>query len=252
MTASVIPLVAGNWKMNGLRSSLEEIFALAAFARAGEALRAEIVICPPATLLMAATAICEGSPVHLGGQDCHSEISGAHTGDISAGMLVDAGASYVILGHSERRADHGESNAMVQAKSLAACRAGLIPIICVGETWAEREAGRALEVVGQQLGGSIANDPECRAFVIAYEPVWAIGTGLIPMQTDIVEMHAFIRRQLGCILAGHGDAVRILYGGSVKPDNAGGLAALENVNGVLVGGGSLKSTDFIQILKAFN
>jgi len=251
MTGRLKPLVAGNWKMNGLRSSLEEIRAIAAFAGAGLPPLADIVICPPATLLTAAAEICKGSLLHLGGQDCRAEISGAHTGDISAEMLADAGASYVILGHSERRAGHGESNAAVQAKSQAAFRAGLIPIICVGETQAERDAGLALEVVGGQLSGSIASSAEGRIPVVAYEPIWAIGTGVIPTQKDIVEMHAFIRRELGINLASQGDAVEILYGGSVKPHNAGELARLENVNGVLVGGASLKSADFIQIVKAF-
>jgi triosephosphate isomerase len=251
MTGRLKPLVAGNWKMNGLRSSLNEIRAIAAFAGAGEASLADIVICPPSTLLMAAAEICKGSAVHLGGQDCHAGISGAHTGDVSAEMLADAGASYVILGHSERRADHCESNAMVRAKSLAAFRAGLIPIICVGETQAEREGGRAFDVVGRQLGGSVVSDSEGCLPVVAYEPIWAIGTGVIPTQRNIVEMHAFIRRELGISLAAQGPAVQILYGGSVKPDNVRGLVTLENVNGVLVGGASLKSADFIQILKAF-
>jgi triosephosphate isomerase len=251
MTGSLKPLIAGNWKMNGLRPSLDEIRAIAASAGAGEATSADIVICPPATLLMAAAEICEGFAVHLGGQDCHCEISGAHTGDVSAEMLADAGASYVILGHSERRADHGESDAIVRAKAMAAFRAGLIPIICVGETRAEREAGQAMAVVDRQLSGSLARNPEGPIPVVAYEPIWAIGTGVIPTQKDILEMHAFIRRELGASFEGRGDSVQILYGGSVKPDNAGELALLENVNGVLVGGASLKSADFIRIIKAF-
>jgi triosephosphate isomerase len=251
MTAAPVPLVAGNWKMNGLRSSLDEIQAVR--AAIGSAIdRVDVVICPPATLLMAAAEVCRGSSLRLGGQDCHTESNGAHTGDLSAEMLADAGASYVILGHSERRADHCETSGSVKNKALAALRGGLIPIICVGETGAERETGRALEVVGSQLKASIPADLiSGLAFVIAYEPVWAIGTGVIPTPEDIANMHAFIRRELVKLHPGQGQVLKILYGGSVKPDNARDIALVENVNGVLVGGASLKSADFIQIMKAF-
>jgi len=247
MTAASVSLIAGNWKMNGLRSSLEEMRAIGA-AAGSVASRLEAVICPPATLLMAAAEICRGTALRLGGQDCHAGISGAHTGDLSAEMLADAGASYVILGHSERRADHGETSESVQLKSHAALRAGLTPIICVGETGRERETGQALPAVGRQLKASI---PAGHGFVIAYEPVWAIGTGVTPAPEDIAAMHAFIRQELVKLRPGPGDGTKILYGGSVKPENAAAIARIENVNGVLVGGASLKSSDFIQIMKAF-
>jgi triosephosphate isomerase len=248
MTEGLVPLVAGNWKMNGLRSSLDEIRAVV--AGVGPIARPDVVLCPPATLLMAAADICRNSKVRLGGQDCHSGPNGAHTGDISSEMLADAGAAYVIVGHSERRADHGETNDLVQAKALIALKAGLTPIICVGETRAERDAGQALTVVGTQLKGSVPIDPGS-GLVVAYEPVWAIGTGVIPTLKDIAEMHAFIRQELSVLLAKDGRHVRLLYGGSVKPENAAELAAIENVNGMLVGGASLKSADFLSILKVY-
>ncbi len=234
--------------MNGLRSSLDEIRAVV--AGVGRIARPDVVLCPPATLLMAAADICRNSKVRLGGQDCHSGPNGAHTGDISSEMLADAGAAYVIVGHSERRADHGETNDLVQAKALIALKAGLTPIICVGETRAERDAGQALTVVGTQLKGSVPIDPSS-GLVVAYEPVWAIGTGVIPTLKDIAEMHAFIRQEMSVLLAGDGRRVRLLYGGSVKPENAAELAAIENVNGMLVGGASLKSADFLSILKVY-
>jgi len=251
MAEGLVPLVAGNWKMNGLRSSLEEIRAIASAAKAGEGGRAEIMICPPATLLIEAAGICRGTPLRLGAQDCHSEVSGAHTGDLSAEMLSDAGASYVILGHSERRADHAESSENVRVKAHAALRAGLQPIICVGETRGEREAGQALSVVGSQLKGSVSADAPVPGLVIAYEPIWAIGTGLTPGAQDVAEMHAFIRQELDAHLGGRGADVRLLYGGSVKPGNAAEWAVLPNVNGVLVGGASLKAADFLPIVRAF-
>lgn len=247
MTHGPRPLVAGNWKMNGLRKSLGEIAGISAAVAAGGAGGAEILICPPATLLIAAAAICEGSPVELGGQDCHAEPSGAFTGDISAEMLKDAGATYVIVGHSERRAGHHESNQIVRLKAKAALRAGLKAIICVGETRAEREAGDALAIVAVQLAGSIPENSVPGSIVIAYEPVWAIGTGLTPTPEDIAAMHGFIRGRVDGYLPGQGDSIRILYGGSVKPANAAELLAIDQVDGALVGGAGLNCTDFMAI-----
>jgi triosephosphate isomerase (TIM) len=248
MTDGLVPLVAGNWKMNGLRRDLDEIRAIA--GASAHLPRPEILICPPATLLMAAAEICAGTAVRLGGQDCHDEPSGTHTGDLSAEMLADAGAAYVILGHSERRAEHGETSEEVRIKAHAALRAGLMPIICVGETRAEREAGEALALVGAQLKASIPPHPGT-GLVVAYEPIWAIGTGHTPTPTEVAEMHTFIRSELGIGLGVSGTKVRLLYGGSVRPENVKEWVAIDNVNGVLVGGASLKSADFMQIVKAF-
>jgi triosephosphate isomerase (TIM) len=246
MTPGVRPLVAGNWKMNGLKASLGEIAAMRRAAEAGECGLAELAVCPPATLISQAAAVLAGGAVALGGQDCHERASGAHTGDISAEMLKDAGAAYVIVGHSERRAAYGETDAEVRAKAEAAIRAGLTPIICVGETRQEREAGRALEVVSRQVTGS--TPPQgAAAVVVAYEPVWAIGTGLTPTAADVVETHAEIRALLGVVLSAVGEKTRILYGGSVKPANARELLDLANVDGALVGGASLKAADFLGI-----
>jgi triosephosphate isomerase (TIM) len=245
------PLVAGNWKMNGLLASLAEIAAMGGSYDKALKASAELVICPPATLLVSAVDIVTAAGIGLGGQDCHTAPSGAHTGDISAEMLKDAGASYVILGHSERRADHGETDALVAAKVDAALRAGLTPIVCVGETRAEREAGAALEIVGRQIEGSIpAQAPG--TIVIAYEPVWAIGTGLTPTPADVAEMHAFARERIEARLSGgKSGTVRILYGGSVKPANARELLGVENVDGALVGGASLTAKDFMAIADAY-
>ncbi len=235
------PLIAGNWKMNGLQSASAEIEALIAkFAGAAPADR-DVLICPPATLLAQFAERYSDEAIQIGAQDCHAGESGAHTGDLSAEMLADAGAAYVIVGHSERRADHGENDADVRAKAAAALRAGLTPIICVGETREQREAGEALNVVGSQLDGSL---PEtAAAFVVAYEPVWAIGTGLTPTIKDIAEVHEFIRAKTPV-------DTRILYGGSVKPANAKEILAVSNVNGALVGGASLKADDFHPIISA--
>jgi triosephosphate isomerase len=239
------PLAAGNWKMNGLGASLAELSAIAKAARDGEAGRAEVLICPPATLIAAAVQAAGG--MAIGGQDCHAEASGAHTGDISAEMLRDAGATYVITGHSERRADHGETDAVVRAKAEAALRAGLVVIVCVGETRDQREAGETLAVVGSQIAGSLPHDATAATLVVAYEPVWAIGTGLTPTAADVAEVHGFIRHELIDLLPGEGEKVRILYGGSVKPSNAAELMGVENVNGALVGGASLTAKDFLGI-----
>jgi triosephosphate isomerase len=233
--------------MNGLRQSLAEAAAICEAVAAGGAGKAEIVVCPPATLLMAAARVCEGTNVGLGGQDCHAEESGAFTGDISAEMLKDAGASYVILGHSERRAGHHETDKIVRAKATAALRAGLAAIICVGETRAARDAGEAFSIVGAQLAGSIPENSPPDRIVVAYEPVWAIGTGLTPARQDIAEMHGFIRDRVDRHLAGQGAGTRILYGGSVTPANAAELLSVENVDGALVGGASLRSAEFMAI-----
>ena len=241
------PLVAGNWKMHGLRESLGEVASICEAVAGGGAGEAEIVLCLPPTLLMAVTAICEGTKVGVGGQDCHAEASGAFTGDISAEMLKDAGATYVILGHSERRSSYNEGSASVHEKAAAAFRAGLTAIVCVDETRAEREAGGALAVVGSQLAGSIPKTSSRENLVIAYEPVWAIGTGLTPTSQDIAEMHGFIRERVNQCLPGQGASIRILYGGSVRPANAAELLSVEDVDGALVGGASLSSAEFMAI-----
>jgi triosephosphate isomerase len=244
--AKIIPLVAGNWKMHGLTAAESELAKIIAGA-GGLAGKAELMVCPPVTLIAAFAGAARGSPVLIGAQDCHAEPSGAHTGDISAEMLADAGARAVIVGHSERRADHHETDAQVRAKTQAAWRAGLTAILCVGEQRAEREAGKTLEVIGRQLDGSVPDRATAAGLVIAYEPVWAIGTGLIPTAADVAEVHAFVRKRLSERFATEAASVRILYGGSVKPANAGELLSVANVNGALVGGASLKSADFLGI-----
>lgn len=237
------PLVAGNWKMNGLQASAGELKKIVAGAR--DLAEVELIICPPATLIASFALAARGSRVLIGGQDCHALPSGAYTGDISAEMLKDAGAGAVIVGHSERRHYHGESDTTVREKVLAARRAGLVAIVCVGEIRAEREAGRALAVVGPQLDGSLPDGaPD---FVVAYEPVWAIGSGLTPTPADVGDMHRFIRERLGARYGEAGRAVRILYGGSVNPANAPELLAVDNVDGALVGGASLKADQFLAI-----
>jgi triosephosphate isomerase len=239
------PLVAGNWKMNGLRSSAAEFARIVEGAQKLTAV--DLMICPPATLLVLLAAAAKGTSVLIGAQDCHAEPSGAFTGDLSAEMLKDAGASAVIVGHSERRSYHKETDADVRAKALAARRAGLCAIVCVGETRAEREDGRALAVVGMQLDGSVPDGATVENLVVAYEPVWAIGSGLTPTPTDVADMHAFIRQRLGSRLGEEGQGIRILYGGSVKPSNAKELLHVANVDGALVGGASLKADEFLAI-----
>jgi triosephosphate isomerase len=245
------PLVAGNWKMNGLTASLKVAEAVRDGLDPSLAQRIDVLVCPPATLVGAAAAALRGSPVKVGGQDVHAEASGAYTGDVSAEMLADLGAAYTIVGHSERRAYHHESDADIRAKALAARRAGLVAIICVGETREEREAGRTLEVVRGQLAGSLPDGATAADTVIAYEPVWAIGTGLTPTVADVAEVHALIRQELEARLGAEGAKVRILYGGSVKPSNAAELMAVPNVDGALVGGASLKAEDFLGIVAAY-
>lgn len=250
MANRLTPLVAGNWKMNGLRADLAQIVVIRDAIAGGSARGAEILVCPPATLIAAAAQLCVGTPVAIGGQDCSPEVFGAHTGDLSAEMLKDAGASYVIVGHSERRMDHGESDALVAAKGAAALGAGLKVILCVGETEAERAAGHAEARVAAQLEHSLPQGRSAAGRVaIAYEPVWAIGTGVTPSPRDVVAMHAFLRQRLKTLLT-DGEAVRLLYGGSVKPGNAAELLCSPDVNGALVGGASLKAPEFLAIAKA--
>ncbi|HEX3499121.1 MAG TPA: triose-phosphate isomerase [Stellaceae bacterium] len=248
-------LVAGNWKMNmlhedGLTLARELAHrAIAASRPPAEHLACELLICPPATLLAILGEAIAGSSIRLGGQDCHAAAKGAHTGEISAEMLKDAGCSHVIVGHSERRSDHGESDVVVRAKAQAARRAGLVAIVCVGESEAERIAGKALDVVARQLAGSIPPGLGAADLVVAYEPVWAIGTGRTPTLQDVGEMHGHIRRRLVDSIA-DAAAVRILYGGSVKPSNAGELLAVADVDGALVGGASLVAGDFWAIARS--
>jgi triosephosphate isomerase len=251
MTPGVRPFVAGNWKMNGSRASLSEIAAMRRAVDAGEAGAADVAVCPPATLLAGAATILEGGALNLGAQDCCAVDGGAYTGDISAPMLRDAGASYVIVGHSERRAGHAESDAAVRAKAEAAHRAGLSAILCVGETRAEREGGRAIGVVSGQLRGSLPAKATPADLIVAYEPVWAIGTGLTPTPADVAQMHGAIRALLSEIYGEAGAHMRILYGGSVKPANARELLGLANVDGALVGGASLKAADFMAIAATY-
>lgn len=248
MTAKPTPLVAGNWKMNGLAAALDELAAIAAGAAGRPSV--ELAICPPATLVAAAVQRAAGTPLAIGGQDCHAAASGAHTGDVSAEMLRDAGARYVIVGHSERRADHGERDADVRAKVEAARRAGLVAIVCVGESEAERRSGVAEEVVGRQLAGSLPDSAPAEGLIVAYEPIWAIGTGLTPTVDDVAAMHAFMRRTLAARFGGAAAGIRLLYGGSVKPGNAGELLRVAEVDGALVGGASLKASDFLAIADA--
>ena len=238
-------LVVGNWKMNGLAAGLAEAQAVAAGLGATSA---RVGLCPPATLVERMARSLAGTPVLVGGQDCRAEVSGAYTGDVSAEMLADAGAALVILGHSERRAGYGETDALVAAKVEAALRAGLEPIVCVGETLAQREAGQALEVVTGQVRGSLPAALAGRAFSVAYEPVWAIGTGLTPTTAQIEEVHAAVRAELARVLGESGARTPILYGGSVKPSNAAEILSAAEVGGALVGGASLKAADFLGII----
>ncbi|MGL5363171.1 MAG: triose-phosphate isomerase [Bosea sp. (in: a-proteobacteria)] len=245
------PLVAGNWKMNGTRETLGVATAVAKGYELALQRKVELAICPPATLLYVMSAALTGSRIATGGQDCHANASGAFTGDVSAGMLVDAGATYAIVGHSERRTLHGETSESVNAKAQAAQAALLVPIVCIGETLAERESGKTLALVKKQLRGSVPAASTAATLVIAYEPVWAIGTGKTPSVADVAEVHAFIRTELGKII-GKGEAagVRLLYGGSVKASNAAELMAVPHVDGALVGGASLVAADFLGIASA--
>ncbi len=249
------PLIAGNWKMNGRRADgLALAEALGAWAKERQASRgSDMLVCPPATLLGAVSEVLAGSWVAVGGQDCHGQEKGAHTGDISAAMLADAGASAVLVGHSERRQDHGESDSEIRAKAVAALGAGLQVIVCIGETGAERDSGQTLAVLSRQLSGSVPvgeGGLSAGTLVVAYEPVWAIGTGRTPSREQIIEAHSHIRAALGEMIGDMADGVRLLYGGSVKPENAAEILALANVDGALVGGASLKAEGFCAIYDA--
>lgn len=251
MAAARRPLVAGNWKMNGLRASLAEFAKMIEGYDARLAAQVDLLVCPPATLIAAFAERAKGTKIAVGAQDCHSKESGAHTGDLSAEMLRDAGATAVIVGHSERRADHGETDALVRAKAEAALRAGLLAIVCVGETKAERDAKRTLSIVAGQLKGSVPNGATPLSVVIAYEPVWAIGTGLTPTDGDVADVHGMLREELVRRFGESARATRILYGGSVKPDNASVLLKATDVDGALVGGASLKAGDFLGISRVY-
>jgi triosephosphate isomerase len=248
MTDAIRPLIAGNWKMNGLRASLGEFEAMLAGA-SDVADKADLLVCPPATLIAAFAEKARGQALALGAQDCHPKASGAHTGDISAEMLADAGASAIIVGHSERRADHGETDVLVRQKAEAVWRAGLTAIVCIGETQHQRDAGHTLDICRGQLNVSLPDRAKADNLVVAYEPVWAIGTGLTPTAGDVEQIHKFIRELLTVRFSSEGARIRILYGGSVKPSNARELMAVANVNGALVGGASLKAADFLAIAR---
>ncbi len=237
-------VAAGNWKMNGLSASISELETLKTVKA-----DCDVIICPPATLIATMVKTAGDSGIVIGGQNCHSKLGGAHTGDISAEMLADIGARAVILGHSERRADHNETSSDVHAKVSPAWAAGLQAIICIGETEAERDAGTTLSVIGEQLAASTPNDANAKNTIIAYEPIWAIGTGRTPTLAEIVKVHDYLRAHLVDRFE-DGDHFRILYGGSVKPSNAAEIFALSNVDGGLVGGASLKAADFGEIIKA--
>jgi triosephosphate isomerase (TIM) len=240
------PLIAGNWKMHGLKSSIGELQKIIAGAKALP--KVDLMVCPPATLVAQFSAAAAGSSVAIGGQDCHAQRSGAFTGDISAEMLKDAGATAVIVGHSERRQYHGETDAMVRAKADAALRAGLLPIICIGETRGQRDAGQTMAIIAAQLDGSL---PDVVDFAVAYEPVWAIGSGDTPRPEDVADVHGLIRDRLHSRYGKKAERVRILYGGSVTPANARELLAADNVNGALVGGASLKADEFLAIAAVY-
>ncbi|MBN9062362.1 MAG: triose-phosphate isomerase [Rhizobiales bacterium 65-9] len=252
MSVTRRPLVAGNWKMNGSKLALGELVKMAAgLVEDGLWRKVDLALCPPAPFLYLASAAAIGTRIAIGAQDCHAEPSGAFTGDISAEMIAESGCSYVIVGHSERRSLHGETDDIVRAKAQAAVRAGLAPIVCVGETREERDGGRTLDVIGRQLAGSIPNGAAGLGMVIAYEPVWAIGTGLTPTAADVKAAHGFLRDQLRKRFGAAAEGVRLLYGGSVKPANAAELLSVDDVDGALVGGASLKAEDFLGIAAAY-
>ena len=251
MTPQIKPLVAGNWKMNGLHEALHELEAMAKAYKTDLRELIDMLVCVPATLIHSAAKRAGASSVMIGGQDCHMNASGAHTGDISAEMVADCGANAVIVGHSERRTDHAETSGMVKAKAEAGLRAGLLTIVCIGETEAERKSGKTLDVLGEQLSQSMPDNATSQTVVVAYEPVWAIGTGLTPTVDDIHDAHGFMRKTLSDRFSDEGSKMRLLYGGSVKPSNAAELMAVENVDGALVGGASLKAADFLGICNAY-
>ena len=251
MTPDIKPLVAGNWKMNGQRDQLDQLALMAKGTDLDLARKLDVLICPPATLLYVATALAEDTALKVGAQDCHANASGAHTGDISAEMIADCFAEYCIVGHSERRTDHEESNSLVNLKAQACWRAGLTAIVCIGETEAEYDAGRAEDVLAQQLSESVPEGATDQNTIIAYEPVWAIGTGKTPSPDDIEAIHAFLRDNLVNRLQGPGERMKILYGGSVKPSNASEILSILNVDGALVGGASLKAEDLLSICEFY-
>ena len=243
-------LVAGNWKMNGGLTMLKEPRLLAAMLKDVK-LKCDVMVCPPAIITRRVKSVLKRSKIKVGGQDCHWDAAGAHTGDISAEMLKEAGCSAVIVGHSERRSNHGESDATVAKKASGVHRAGLTAIICIGETLDERKSGKTLDVLTRQIKGSVPDGATAANTVIAYEPVWAIGTGLTPKTAEVAEAHAHIRAELSGVMGAEGTGARILYGGSVKPANAAELMSQPNVNGALVGGASLKAADFLGIIKVY-
>jgi triosephosphate isomerase (TIM) len=250
MARTRIPLIAGNWKMNGLKADgLALAQAVAAGVKQAGWTDREVLVCPPATLIMAVAEATKGCGLLIGGEDCHAKASGPHTGDISAEMLKDAGASHVIVGHSERRSDHAETDAVVRAKAEGAWRAGLLPIVCIGETLGERDAGKTLGILESQLKGSIPAGATAAKLVVAYEPVWAIGTGKTPTTAEVAAAHAHIRKVLGGLVT-DAAGVRLLYGGSVKGSNAAELLAVPEVDGALIGGAALKADEFLAIAKA--
>ncbi len=251
MARAVKPLVAGNWKMNGLASGLSELLLIKNALLHGLDSQTEVLLCVPATLINRAVHAANGSTLHIGGQDCHKDDAGAHTGDISAPMLKDAGAGHVIVGHSERRTNHHESNDAVRAKTDAAHRNSLVAIVCIGELESQRRSGTTLAVLTEQLAGSLPDTVTAANTVIAYEPVWAIGTGLTPTVADVAEAHAHIRAELSKRFPAQAPLMRILYGGSVKPSNAVELLSVANVDGALVGGASLKAADLLAICEAY-
>lgn len=251
MTPDIKPMVAGNWKMNGQRDMLDQLALTARGVDETLADKVDVLLCVPSTLLYVATTLSEDTALMVGGQDCHSEKSGAHTGDISAEMIADCYAEFCIVGHSERRTNHGENDFVVNAKANAAWRADLEAIICIGETEAEYDAGKARDVLTRQLANSVPQGASDQNTIIAYEPVWAIGTGKTPSPDDVKEIHRFIRETLIERFGGYGERMAILYGGSVKPDNAAELLSINNVDGALVGGASLKAEDFLAICEVY-
>ncbi len=251
MTPDITPIVAGNWKMNGSGNSQSMVRELVEGFDTELRQKVDMAIFPPAILLERVSNWLGDATIASGAQDCHANASGAHTGDTAAEMIVDAGGSMVLVGHSERRVDHNESNKIVATKAEAAWRAGLVAFVCIGELEAERRSGNTLDVLAEQLAGSVPDGANAANTVVAYEPVWAIGTGLVPEASDVEEAHAFIRKQLVERFGNGGATMRILYGGSVKPGNAGELMAIKNVDGALVGGASLKSEDFLGICEAY-
>ncbi|MDQ0320094.1 triosephosphate isomerase [Pararhizobium capsulatum DSM 1112] len=251
MTPEIRPLVAGNWKMNGVRASLDQIKAMSEGVKGPLSAKVETLICPPITLLYVATALCTDSPLAIGAQDCHEKTAGAHTGNVSAEMIADCFGTHVIVGHSERRTDHREEDALIRSKAEAAHDADLVAIVCIGESEEQHKSGQTLDVLKRQLDASVPDDATAEDTVIAYEPVWAIGTGLTPTVQDVEEAHAFMRAELVKRFGDEGARMRILYGGSVKPSNARELLGVSNVDGALIGGASLKADDFLAIYRVY-